>query len=71
MIHLPDTVNTNRFTISLDGDELLAIMRALYWYEDRLTNMQRSKGRDDMEWDIVMYLRQQLCDGLKKDAFIN
>jgi len=70
MINLYDEINTNRFSISLDGDEYLAIMRALYWYQDRLTNQERSKGRDNLEWDIVAYLRQQLADTLKKDAFI-
>lgn len=70
MINLNDEINTNRFSISLDGDEYLAIMRALYWYQDKLTNQERAKGRDDREWDIVAYLRQQLADTLKKDTFI-
>jgi hypothetical protein len=70
MINLNDEINSNRFSISLDGDEYLAIIRALYWYQDKLTNQERAKGRDDREWDIVAYLRQQLADTLKKDAFI-
>ena len=70
MINLNDEINTNRFSISLDGDEYLAIMRALYWYQDKLTNQERAKGRDDREWDIVAYLRQQLANTLKKDTFI-
>jgi hypothetical protein len=70
MINLNDEINTNRFSISLDGDEYLTIMRALYWYQDKLTNQERAKGRDDREWDIVAYLRQQLADTLKKDTFI-
>ena len=70
MINIKDEINSNRFSISLDGDEYLAIMRALYWYQDKITNTERSKGRDDREWDIVTYLRQQMSDTLKKDSFI-
>ena len=64
-------LNTNRFEIELDADEYLAILRALYWYQDKLTNMERSMGRDNGEWDIVTYLRQQLSDNLKQEAFIS
>ena len=70
MINIKDEINSNRFYISLDGDEYLAIMRALYWYQDKITNTERNRGRDDRECDIVAYLRQQLSDTLKKDAFI-
>ena len=70
MINLKDEINTNRFSISLDGDEYLAVLRALYWYQDKLTNQERDRGRDDREWDIVTYMRQQLSDTLKHDAFI-
>lgn len=70
MINIKDEINSNRFSISLDGDEYLAILRALYWYQDKLTNQERSRGRDDREWDIVAFLRQQLSDTLRKDAFL-
>jgi len=70
MINLNENTNTNRFSISLDGEEMLAISRALYWYHDRLSNIQRKKGRDDSEWDIVSFLRQQVTDVIKKDAFL-
>jgi len=70
MINIRDEINTNRFCISLDGDEFLAILRALYWYQDKLTNQEREKGRDDKEWDIVVYLRQQMGDTLKHEAKI-
>ena len=68
MINLRDSINSNRFAVSLDADEYLAIMSALYWYQDKLTNQEREKGRDDSEWDIVIYLRQQLTDVLKAEA---
>jgi len=63
-------INTNRFELSLDAEEFLAIKRALYWYGDKLTNMERSKGRDDGEWDVVMYLQDKLGSQLKREAFI-
>ena len=70
MINLNDNTNTNRFNISLDAEEMLAISRALYWYNDKLNNTQREKGRDDSEWDVVMFLRQQVSDLIKRDAFL-
>ena len=70
MINIKDEINNNRFSISLNGDEYLAVLRALYWYQDRLTNQERARGRDNCEWDTVTYLRQQLSDTLKHDAFI-
>ena len=70
MISLNESINTNRFVISLDAEELLATLRALYWYQDKLTNMERSMGRDNTEWDIVVYLRQQLGDVIRKDVYL-
>jgi hypothetical protein len=70
MIKHNENNNLGRFSISLDSDEYLAILRALYWYEDKLTNMQRATERDNLEWDIVIALRHQLKTALKKDAFI-
>jgi len=63
-------INTNRFELNLDAEEFLAIKRALYWYADKLTNMERSRGRDDGEWDVVMYLQDKLGNQLKREAFI-
>jgi len=68
MINLNDNINTNRFSVSFDGEEMLAISRALYWYNDRLNNAQREIGRDDSEWDVVMFLRKQISDLIKQDA---
>jgi hypothetical protein len=70
MINLRDEINTNRFCIGLDSDEYLAILRALYWYQDKLANQERSKGSPVDEWDTVIYLRQQLSNTLKIDTFI-
>jgi hypothetical protein len=68
MINLNDNINTNRFSVSFDGEEMLAISRALYWYNDRLSNTERDNGRDDSEWDVVMFLRKQISDLIKQDA---
>ena len=70
MINLDKSVNTNRFNLSFDAEEMLAISRALYWYNDKLNNQEREKGRDDSEWDVVMFLRQQLSDLIKQDAYL-
>ena len=70
MINLNEQNNTNRFAISMDAEEVMATLRALYWYQDKITNMERRKGRDDAEWDIIVYLRQQLGDVVKKDVYI-
>ena len=70
MINFNEANNTNRFAISMDAEEVLAVSRALYWYQDKITNMERRKGRDDSEWDVVAFLRQQLADAIKKDAFL-
>lgn len=70
MINLNEKNNTNRFAISMDAEEVLATLRALYWYQDKITNTERNKGRDDSEWDIVVYLRQQLADVVRKDVFL-
>lgn len=63
-------MNTNRFELNLDAEEFLAVMRALHWYADKITNIERGRGRDDGEWDVVMYLQHKLSDKLKKDAYI-
>jgi hypothetical protein len=70
MINLNDNLNTNRFNVSFDAEEMLAISRALYWYHDKLTNAEREKGRDDSEWDVVSFLRQQVTNLIKQDAFL-
>ena len=70
MINLKDVNNTNRFNVSFDAEEMLAISRALYWYHDKLTNQERAKGRDDYEWDVVSFLRQQVSDLIKEDAYL-
>jgi hypothetical protein len=56
--------------LNLDAEEFLAIKRALYWYRDKITNIERAKGRDDGEWDVVMYLEHKLGEQLKKEAYL-
>jgi len=71
MINLDQSVNTNRFNISLDSEELMSALKALYWYDDKLTNMERSNGRDNGERDVVVSLRTQLGNLLKYEAKID
>jgi hypothetical protein len=71
MINLDHSTDTNRFNVSLDSEELMSILKALYWYEDKLTNMERAKGRDNGERDVVVFLRSQLGNLLKYEAKID
>jgi hypothetical protein len=56
------------FDIKLEADELITILRALYWYDDKIMNTERDKGRDISERDTVMQLRSRLSKRLEKEA---
>jgi len=71
MICTTDKLNSNYFDIKVTGDELISLLKALYWYEDKLTNMERSTCRDNAEWDTVVWIRQQLGNMLKVEAKLN
>jgi hypothetical protein len=64
------TINTNKLCSSMDAGEYLAVLKALYWYQDKLTNMEKVYGRDNAELDIVSKLRQRLSEQLKQEAFL-
>jgi hypothetical protein len=55
---------------TLDIEDLLIVLRALYWYDDKLRNTERDIGRDIYERDKVMNLRTQLGNLLKAEAKI-
>jgi hypothetical protein len=55
---------------TLDMEDLLIVLRALYWYDDKLRNTERDIGRDIYERDKVMNLRTQLGNLLKAEAKI-
>jgi len=55
---------------TLDIEDLLIVLRALYWYDDKLSNTERDIGRDIYERDKVMNLRTQLGNLLKAEAKI-
>jgi hypothetical protein len=55
---------------TLDIEDLLLVLRALYWYDDKLRNTERDTGRDIYERDKVMNLRTQLGNLLKAEAKI-
>lgn len=50
--------------------DLVTILRALYFYEDKLTNTADDYRNPD-EWDRVVFLRKQLGDQLKSEARID
>lgn len=54
----------------LPTDDLLLVLRALYWYEDKLANTDLNK-RDADEWERVVWLRTQLGNRLKFEARID
>jgi hypothetical protein len=56
----------NRFELSLSGDEFISMLKALYWYQDKLTNTEQTS----LESDTVLYLRSKLSKQLEKEAFI-
>jgi len=70
MICTSNEINSNYFDIQLSANDLVTVLKALYWYEDKLTNMERSTGRDNAEWDNVIWIRQQLGNMLKAEAKI-
>jgi hypothetical protein len=54
---------------TLDIEELVTVLRALHFYEDKLTNMA-DDHRNPYEWDQVIWLRSQLSGKLKFEAKI-
>ena len=54
----------------LETEDLLIVLRALYWYEDKLTNTA-DDHRNPYEWDNVIWLRRQLGNKLKFEARID
>ena len=58
----------NEFTITLTAAEMISLLKALYWYEDKLTNTENPYRRDSQEWDTVVWMRTQLGNLLKAEA---
>ena len=55
---------------TLPVDDLLIVLRALYWYEDKLANTDMHYRNAD-EWERVVWLRSQLGNRLKFEARID
>jgi hypothetical protein len=53
----------------LETEDLLIVLRALHFYEDKLTNTA-DDHRNPYEWDHVLWLRKQLGNKLKQEAKI-
>lgn len=54
----------------LDTEELIVVLRALYWYEDKLTNTA-DQHKDAAEIDRVVWLRMNMGNKLKYEARID
>lgn len=55
---------------TLDTDDLLIVLRSLYFYQDRLSNAA-DEYLDTTELDRVVWLRTQLGNKLKFEARID
>ena len=53
----------------MSDEHLITVLRALYWYEDKLTN-QCDDVRDPDEWDRVVWTRRELKRELEKRAYL-
>lgn len=53
----------------MDDTILITVLRALWHYEQVLTN-QADDYRDPDEWDRVVYARNQLRNQLKNRAYL-
>jgi hypothetical protein len=56
--------------MNLDHNDLVLISKALYWYIDKVSNTEKTKGRDDSEWDKAMWLKQRIAKQIEKDAYL-
>lgn len=56
--------------MDLTYGDLVLVLRALYWYEDKLGNID-IEMRDQQEFDMVIDLRQRLNRDLEVLSFID
>ena len=54
----------------IDSNDLIVIMRAMYWYQDKVQN-QDEKFKDFEEWDRVAVVRKVIGRTLKKLTYID
>ena len=54
----------------IDSNDLIVIMRALYWYQDKVQN-QDEKFKDFEEWDRLAVVRKVIGRTLKTLAYID
>ena len=53
----------------MKDEHLITVLRALYWYEEKLTN-QADDVKDPEEWDRVVWTREILKRELEKRAYL-
>jgi hypothetical protein len=56
---------------TLDIKDAMLVLKALYWYQDKVQNQERAIGRDISEWDDIMWLRTNIGNKLKSEAKID
>lgn len=55
--------------MKIQDDDLLLIMRALYWYDDKITNQEQTKDVF-IEGENIDFLRQNISEYIKKRAYL-
>jgi hypothetical protein len=57
--------------MKIHDDDLLLVMRALYWYQDKLANRQYTKGDDDwIELENIEFLRRTITEFIKERSYM-
>jgi len=56
--------------VNLQEDEVFIILKALHWYNDRITNRSDDQ-RDFLEEENLEFLRDKIANTLKQEVFIN
>lgn len=55
--------------MKIHDDDLLLIMRALFWYDDRVTNQQQTQ-ETLIEGENIDFLRQNITEYIKQRAYL-
>ena len=56
--------------LNLQEDEVFIVLKALHWYNDRITN-RSEEHRDFMEEENLDFLRDKITNLLKQEVFID
>jgi hypothetical protein len=56
--------------MNINNDELVVVLRALYWHVERLSNTDENV-RDEVELTTSKFLRSKFSNELKRRSFID